>query len=368
MQSCDICGITSSEVRIFDAVFELRMSKLCERCSIIENIPIIKKPNSEQLKESETVRVSDRMRDISGLKEPEKPDTFFKEDKLSELDNNPELELPEKENINLIDNYHWVVTKQRRNRGLSQRQLAESIGESEMVIQMIEKAKLPENSKNIINKLEQLFQIDIRKVKKEIPQNVEPILVNEEGDKIDFIPEDEEMVFIEGEKNEIASEKSIEEISLEHAENALGIKISDRKKETIPYLPEDRNLDLDKINKEEVTIGDLQKLHEKKSASLRQEQIEEQRIMEERQRLLRESRERDRQRIELEKKQAELDKENEEIRRKQLIEQKRVEVQKLREEESKDINSYLGGSELLNPDVENKEDDGSIKEFDDELL
>ena len=370
MQSCDICGITSTEVRIFDAIFELRMSNLCERCSIIENIPIIKKPNSEQLKESETQRVSDTMRDLSGIREPEKPATFFKEDRLNELDKNPDLELPEKENLQLIENFHWEIMKQRRRRGLSQKQLAESLGESEVAIQMIEKAKLPENAKRIMSKLEQIFQTNLRNHPPVIKQNTQPILVDEGGEKIDFIPEDEEMIFVEDPIEEFQeSEKSAEEISLEHAENALGIKVPEKKKETIPYLPEDQDLDLDKINKEKVTIGDLQRLHEKKSIITRQEDLDQKRKIEERQRLLRESREMDKQRIELEKQQETLEKENEEIRRQQLIEQKRQEVQELRKQESKDINSYLGGSELLNPQEEPKEEnDNTIKEFDDELV
>ena len=366
MQSCDICSITSTEVRIFDAIHELRMTNLCERCSIIENIPIIKTPNPEQLKESETTRVSDRMKDLSGLREPEKPDTFFKEDRLKELDSNPNLELPEKENLNLVDNFHWEIMKQRRRRGQSQKQLAESLGESEIAIQMIEKGKLPENAKRIISKLEQIFQNKLIKVEKKIIPNTEPILVDEDGGTIDFIPEDEDMVFIKDEQELEIQEKSAEEISLQHAENALGIQIPKEKERKIPYLPEGRDLDLNKINKEEVTIGDLQRLHEKKSITIHQEQLEEQKKIDERQRLLRESRERDKQRIELERQQETLEKENEETRRQQLIEQKKQEVQELREQETKDVNSFLGGSELLTQ-TEEPNKDNSIREFDEEL-
>ena len=366
MQSCDICRITSTEVRIFDAIYDLRMSSLCERCSIIENIPIIKKPNSEQLKESETIKVSERMRDLSGIREPDKPDTFFKEDMLKELDNNPNLELPEKENLNLIDNFHWEIMKQRRRRRLSQTQLSESLGESEIAIQMIEKAKLPENSKRIINKLEQVFQISLRKEKPRIQQDIQPILVDGEGEKIDFVPEDEEMIFIEDEPTPNIYEKSVEEISLEHAEKALGIKIPEPT-EKIPYLPEDQDLDLNRINKEEITIGDLQKLHEKKSITIKKEQLEEQRIIEERQILLRESRERDKQRIELEKQREVIEKEKAEQERQLLIKERKREVQTLREKESKDIYNYLGGSELLNHKEETKDDD-SIEGSDEELI
>ena len=364
MQSCDICGITSTEVRIFDAVHDLRMSTLCERCAIIENIPIIKKPNSEQLKESEIVRVSDRMKDISGMREEVKEETFFKEDKLKELDSNPELELPEKENLNLIDNFHWEIMKQRRRRGLSQNKLADSLGESEIAIQMIEKEKLPENAKRILKKLEQVFQINLRNKQKVIEQNLEPILVDEEGETIDYVPEDEEMIFVETDPEPEINHDSVEEISLKHAENTLGIKIPEERKRT-PYLPENKDLNLDKINKQEVTIGDLQKLHEKKSITIREENLVEQNKIEERQRFLKESRERDRQRIELEKQQDKLEKENDEIRRNQIMEQKRQEVHDLRQKESSEVNSFLGGSELLDPYEKPKED--SIEEFDREL-
>ena len=367
MQSCDICGITSTEVRIFDAIYDLRMTTLCERCSIIENIPIIKTPNPEQLKESETTRVSDRMNDLSGIRPPEKDETFFKEDRLKELDSNPELELPEKEHLNLVDNYHWEIMKQRRRRGLSQRQLAESLGESEIAIQMIENNKLPDNAKTIINKLEQVFQTNLKKKMEVVVQNIEPVLVDEDGGEIDFLPEDEEMVFIENEPEEEISERSAEEISLKHAENALGIKIPESKpRETIPYIPQGKDLDLNKINKEEVTIRDLQKLHERKSIEVNNEIFEEQKKVEDRQKLLRESRERDRQRFELERQEEVLEKEVVDRERQKMIEQRRQEVQELREKESKDINSYLGGAELLNPEKDDREE--GVEEFDRELL
>ena len=351
MQSCNICGITSIEVKLFDAIHDLRMSTLCERCSIIENIPIIKTPNSEQLKESEITRVSDKMNNLLGIKRHEKKDTFFKEDRLKELDNNPELELPEKENLNLIDNFHWEIIKQRRKRGLSQKQLSESIGESEIAIQMIEKGKLPENAKRIIIKLEQIFQRKLMNVKKQIIKNIQPILVDEDGEEIDFVPEDEDMIFIENPIEKLP-EKSAEEISLHHAENKLGIKIPQEQEKRTHYLPEDRDLNLNKINKQNVTIGDLQKLHKNKSVIMYKEQEQERKKIEERQKILRELREKDKQRLELEKKQKSLEKEKEELSRRQFMEQRRKEVQDQREKESKDINSFLGGSELLISDEE----------------
>ena len=44
-ERCARCDVNGEEVRLFDAVYDGRMGQICERCSIIENIPIIKKPD-----------------------------------------------------------------------------------------------------------------------------------------------------------------------------------------------------------------------------------------------------------------------------------------------------------------------------------
>ena len=205
---CERCGVNGTEVRLFDGVYEGRMANLCERCSIVENIPIIKKPAASQLKESErgVEGVYDRMKRMSGVREEKGDETYFQEDKLQELEKHPELELPERDSLNLIEYFHWEVMKNRRRRGMSQKQLAESIGESEVAIQMIEKAKLPENAESIIRKLEQLFQVKLRNVS-EMERMLssragikEPILLGEDGRELEIIPEDEDSVFREGEE------------------------------------------------------------------------------------------------------------------------------------------------------------------------
>lgn len=352
MKNCYICGISGEKVRLFDAINELRLINLCERCSIIENIPIIKKPNSEQLKESEIIRVSERMRNLSGIRDQRKQETFFKRDRLKELEKNPDLEKPEKENLNLINHFYWDIMKSRRRRGLSQKQLGESIGESEIAIRMIENSNLPENANRIVTKLEQFLRINLRKRLVPIDKN-KPVLIDDYGKTLDIIPEDEEMVFIEDEPEIETSTKTAEQISLEHAQKILGIKVPENKNnERKFYLPSDKDIDIKKINKKEVTVGDLRKLHEKKSSDIQNQMMEERKKIEERKRILKESRERDIKRIEEEKRQRIIEKEKEEMKRRNIMEQKRKEVQELREKEEKEINKHLGGIELLN----NKED------------
>jgi transcriptional regulator with XRE-family HTH domain len=51
----------------------------------------------------------------------------------------------------------------RRNKAISQRKLAEVIGESETSIKMIEQGELPQNSDKLISKIEQYLRINLRK-------------------------------------------------------------------------------------------------------------------------------------------------------------------------------------------------------------
>lgn len=352
---CERCRITENDIRLFDAIYEGRGAYLCERCAIVENIPIIKKPNISQLKESEREKVHDRMKRITGFREGIKKfreDTFFRGDRLKELEKNPQLELPEKKSLNLIDHFHWEIMKHRRRKGMSQKQLAQALRESETAIQMIENGKLPGNAESLIKKLEQFFQVKLRKIsyselltkKQEIK---EPILLNEHGKEIEILPE-EEMIFIEPIESERISDKTPEQISLEHLSKKMGIPVKDITSQANKQsLSISEDLDIKSIDKNRTNIGDLQKLHKKRIEATRQEKLEEQKKIEERQRILEALRERDRLKLEEKKKQEFLQKQESEDIRKKLIDEnkKRLEEQKIKE--SKDIDRYLGGSELI---------------------
>ena len=134
MTYCERCRVSEEKVRMFDAIYNNQMVFLCERCAIIENVPIVKRPDSAQLKNSErTVRMFERKQ----VNLPVKKDTFFREDKLRELDRNPTQELPDRNRLNLIDNFHWELMRIRRRKGYSHKQLAEAIHESVIALEMI---------------------------------------------------------------------------------------------------------------------------------------------------------------------------------------------------------------------------------------
>ena len=355
VNKCICCGVEGNEVRLFDSIFNGRISKICERCSIIENIPLIKKPNAFQLKESEkNLRVYDRLRQIKGIVKQKAPDSFFREDQLKKLESNPLYELPEKEKLSLIEHFHWEIMKNRRRKGLSQRQLAELIGESEMLIQMIEKENLPENPEVLIRKLEQFFQIKLRK-----PNFVEnylkikergPVLLDESGNRLEKIPEKEikkipleegnfklgqnnskRLIFKEEVKEhfkdcsgleEVEKEK-FKELELEEKQIKGEKEINSKDKyleEGLDY--EKGEFDITKVDLENVNINDLRKLNRKRIEVTKQEKKEEQRRIEEKQ---------------------------------GLIEARREELRLIKKRQSKEIDDLLGGIELLKTNLKEKE-------------
>jgi ribosome-binding protein aMBF1 (putative translation factor) len=401
---CERCNIDSNEVRLFDAIWNGQMTNLCERCSIIENIPIIKAPKADQLKESEkTEKVYPLMKRLSGVKSFEKDETYFQEDKLNELDSHPELELPERDKLNLIQYFHWEVMRSRRRKGMSQQQLSAAIGESEVGIQMIEKAKLPENAENLIKKLEQFLQIKLREfskaetLMKDTKKDEEPILLDEKGHEIDIIPEEKPIIIDEepeenverlqetsSEINDILKkmgcrvepfEEDKQKMICQKEPNATEIPL--RENPAIEYNPTKEiprttnkgDLDLRRTNSERVTIGELKKMHEVKVEEIKKEEDEEQKKLEERRKILEELRRKDNQRIEEKRKQEILERQKREQQQREIIEQKRREMEKVNKEEFKDINQHLGGMELIDKNKKpSPEYRNSIKEFDDELI
>ena len=312
MEKCTRCDVSGEEIRLFDAIYSGRIEKICERCSIIENIPIIKRPDASRLKESEKgAGVYDRMKRLSGIKEQKKEESFFIEDKLKQLEAMPELELPERNKLNLIEHFHWEIMRNRRRKGLSHEKLAENLGESSIAIAMLEKGKVPENAGNLIRKLEQFFQVRLRKISEadrsmqERERARKPVLLDREGYELQRIPEPEPEII----------ERKIE-IDENESKEVLDLRGIDREKS---------EFNIRKANLSQVRIADLKDLHRKKIEATKQEKDEE--------------------KIRISDKQ-------------KLVEARKEELRLMRERESKELEGYLGGTELLE---KNKKD-----EFDEE--
>lgn len=185
---CFRCSKSGKVVRLLDAIYGNEVSKICEECALLEDIPIIRKPNSFQLKEAEkpyTVQerlarmsgVNRSRTEIAGLKKEEKVsgitlDNLRKPKDYSEVLKQRE-ERARKRNVplDLVENYNWMIQRARRARKISLIQLGSTIGESEVTLKMIEDGFLPDDAGRVIEKIGQFFKINLRKTQQQQEQD-----------------------------------------------------------------------------------------------------------------------------------------------------------------------------------------------------
>jgi ribosome-binding protein aMBF1 (putative translation factor) len=163
MDKCARCQRSEEEVRLFDGLYINEAVRMCERCAILSNIPIIKRPSTDQLKSSEQpYSVRERLMHMNRLDVSSKQEKTIPKS-LKELENRPELEKPEDLVFKLVDNFHWVIQTERRRKGLTTKQLADLLGESESALKLLEKGIVPSKSMNLITAIEQFLKVKIIK-------------------------------------------------------------------------------------------------------------------------------------------------------------------------------------------------------------
>jgi len=302
---CARCFVNGDKVRLFDVIYEGKVGLLCERCAIIEDIPFIKKPEEEQIKESEKpVAVYDRMKRLSGMPENKVNKDNLKLERLNELDKNPGLENPVSKKLDMLEHFHWTILRERRRKGLTQEKLAFAVGIPVEYIMLLEKGNIPNNIE-IINKLENFFKIPL--MKKSIfeeEKTVHPVLLDEYGNVLDCIPEpDVEIRFSDDDYTDKLIKEETEE-----------------------------DFDIHKADLNKVSLKDLMELHRKKIIVSKEEQKVEQKQIE--------------------------DKEK-------IIEARKEELRLLREKQSKELDNLLGGSELL---LEREEKENKVDRLFDEAF
>ncbi len=63
----------------------------------------------------------------------------------------------------LVDHFHWEISAHRKMKGLTRKQVANSLGCNENSLKLLENGILPSNDYILINKLEKFFGINLRK-------------------------------------------------------------------------------------------------------------------------------------------------------------------------------------------------------------
>ena len=160
---CYACGISYREERLMEAVSGSGIVKICFDCSRKETLPILRKPTTFQLKESE--RKPDSI--FSRVQSSSQKSIISSEDtKLKDLVNRnyvSKLDVDRKPRPDLVENFHWKLMRVRRGKKMTISQLAKEISESEVAIKMAEQGVLPEDDYRLISKLESFLGVKIVK-------------------------------------------------------------------------------------------------------------------------------------------------------------------------------------------------------------
>lgn len=181
MAECIKCEISDEKALLFDAISKEGIVKICRRCNLEEELPLINHVKEEEGIERER-NVYNRLSKYAGINPLEHKKKFGpggerKED-LSEKENKKlkdivdenykkkiSTEKPTKRKRDeMIYNFHWVIMRERRRKKLTQSQLAHKLQEPESAIKMIEQGYLPEKDwEKLVLKLESYLKINISK-------------------------------------------------------------------------------------------------------------------------------------------------------------------------------------------------------------
>ncbi|MCL5018294.1 MAG: hypothetical protein M1416_00810 [Candidatus Pacearchaeota archaeon] len=160
MTECFRCGVSGENVRLYDAISDHGIVKVCSDCANIEKIPIIRKPTENQIKEAQRHRTVHERLVGAGLG---KKLTTNREVTLRDLVDQKFKNRGVQTHTDLIENFHWKIQQVKRTKRITRDEFAKGIGESEATVRMIEQGILPANDYKIVNKIESFLGITLRK-------------------------------------------------------------------------------------------------------------------------------------------------------------------------------------------------------------
>jgi len=186
INECFNCGVSGRRVILFDAISGKGIINICKECASKESMPIVRKPSEIFIPPSLYGDLNDRRKTvyervsrISGFdsrnKKSEKKEFSRKQETTLKdiIDKNFKAQINEELKLrpDMVDNFHWIIMRARRLKHITSEQLAEAIAEPEAAIKMAEKGVLPEDSHNLVNKLENYLGIKL--IKKEFAEKIE---------------------------------------------------------------------------------------------------------------------------------------------------------------------------------------------------
>ncbi len=161
MVECFKCGVSGESAVLFDAISSVGIVKVCRRCSIVEEIPIIRTPKSEDENRPKPQVNAGRN---PYARPPKQEDMTLRNIVERNFKQNMKEDIGLKNS--LVMNFHWVLMRARRSRKMTQEQLAKALREPEIAIKTLEIGFVPEKSLMLIKKIEQYLGVMLRKIEK----------------------------------------------------------------------------------------------------------------------------------------------------------------------------------------------------------
>jgi len=189
--------MNSEGEKLVEAIEEGRIVKVPEDYAKREGLPILRKPKIKQIQENvpkipERNKTEEETKNKLSLEISKRPLDWRKNQVISEL----------------IDNFHWYISKTRKNAGLTRKQLAQLINEREETIKMIEYGILPSSDFVVINKIQDALGINLRKDKINMNKSMHELLETKEQEKIEQ-KIDEEIKSIQGSEIQIYDDEEL---------------------------------------------------------------------------------------------------------------------------------------------------------------
>jgi len=183
MERCFKCGISSEKAALYDAISEKEIVKICEKCQARENLPVIKKAKTSANWEPEKrMTVRERLSYMKGINPKEVEKKTREEIERTKKQNEDLRKIIAKKyeeemkvqgssmqadvsgESGMIRNFHWAIMRTRRARHMTQRELADKIGEPEIAIKMAEQGILPREREFLVKKIQNALKIQITKI------------------------------------------------------------------------------------------------------------------------------------------------------------------------------------------------------------
>jgi len=169
MDECFKCGVSEQNAKLHNAISEKGIVRVCERCSLDGDFPVLRKTEASLEKADKTAPIGGLMRERekafehmrAGRRSPVmgKQDVTLRD--LVEKNYKEQVDMEKKSWPGVIRNFNWIIMRARRNKGFGQKSLAESIGEPEIAIRMAERGVLPKEYVPFLRKLEKVLDVNL---------------------------------------------------------------------------------------------------------------------------------------------------------------------------------------------------------------